>query len=350
VTRWRVSPWLLLATLALGVAVFMPKISLQRQLPALIAIVDITQSMNVTDETLNGRAVSRLAFVKESLQRAVTQLPCGSKLGLGVFTGFRSFVLLAPVEICANQRELLKNVDSINGQMAWAGGSEIAKGLYLTLRMLKALEDPPAMALLTDGHEAPPINARYRIDLPGEAGDAKGVLIGVGGAAPRPIPKFDPEGNPAGTWSATDVVQSDLYSLGRQGSVENEAMEDTGTAPDIPAALRGTPGQEHLSFLHEAYLNVLATETKFGYARLDRETDLTRIFSGAELTRSVLIPTDLRWIAGILALVALFARYAIGAMIRPSHSHTAEKQHGKESKTGSRKSRGTPRGALGDAH
>ena len=38
---------------------------------------------------------------------ALTELPCGSRLGLAAFTGYRSLMLLAPVEVCEYYGDLL---------------------------------------------------------------------------------------------------------------------------------------------------------------------------------------------------------------------------------------------------
>jgi mxaL protein len=73
-----------------------------------LAFVDVTQSMNTLDMPQAGStstavaADSRLAFTRRALQRALADLPCGSKLGLGIFTEYRSLLLLAPLEVCAH--------------------------------------------------------------------------------------------------------------------------------------------------------------------------------------------------------------------------------------------------------
>lgn len=296
---------LLVAGAALLAALTLPRVAVQNSVADVIAIVDITQSMNVVDRMVGREPVSRLEFVKHALRRALATLPCGSKLGLGIFTQYRSLVLLLPVEVCANRAELEDSVDGIQGTMAWAGGSEIAKGLYLTLRMLKTLDGPPALAFFTDGHEAPPINPRHRIDVAGEAGDVRGLLIGVGGDTPEPIPRMDPDGNPAGVWGPRDVMQEDRYAHGREGNVANELMDESEPSDAVPEALRGTPGTEHLSALHERYLEVLAGESRLSYLRLAADPGPAPWFAHAELARRERGSADLRWLAGVAALLAL---------------------------------------------
>ncbi len=302
-----------IAAMALAAAVFLPPIVVLQDVTRVIAIIDITQSMYVTDMRDGERALSRLDFAKQALIRAVTRLPCGAQLGLGVFTEYRVFITALPVEVCANRHELEQNIDSINPQMAWASSSQIAKGLYLTERMLAGAANPSAIAFLTDGHEAPPINPHYRLEFDANTRTLKGALLGIGGDVPQPIPRFDPEGNPAGVWAADQVMQIDPYSQGRQGSVANEAMEETIPQGEVPPALRRLPGQEHLSALHEPYLALLASETGLSYVRAQTLKDVGVAFKRPEFQWRETLPTDFRWIAGCVALLALTARYAAPA-------------------------------------
>jgi mxaL protein len=296
--------WPALAGIALAAALLMPTFDLPRGRIDAIAVIDITQSMNVMDATLNGRPVSRLEFAKQALARAVSRMPCGSKIGLGVFTEYRPFVLLEPIEICANRDELEDSIAHVDGQMAWARSSQIAKALQYGLRTLAPLEPAPALAFITDGQEAPPINAQYRLDVRGAGGHVKGLFAGVGGATPRAIPKFDPEGHPIGTWQADEVAQTDPYSRGRQGSAADEAMQEIRSATPVPEALKGTPGSEHLSSLREPYLRLLAAEAGFSYGRLVNVDDLARLLQSSLAERQP-IATDLRWVAATVALLAL---------------------------------------------
>jgi mxaL protein len=300
-----------IACLLLIVALCLVPQPVMRRLPNVVAVLDITQSMNAVDARVGGRAVDRLTFAKAALQRAVTDLPCGSKVGLGIFTQFRILVLTLPVETCANRRELLQQIESINGQMAWAGGSEIAKGLYLALHMFKAIEHPPALLLLTDGHEAPPIDPHHRINIADEAASVRGAIVGIGGATLVAIPKVDPEGYPAGVWGPNDVLQEDRYKHGRQGTVQNEAMSDAETGEAVAPGLLGTPGFEHLTSLREPYLRLIAAEAKFSYQRLQAVDALAPVLMAPECAEPQIVRQDFRGIAGALALFGLLVGYLV---------------------------------------
>ena len=113
--RWAVASWrrhadrwlLAGAASAFAACLVNPGWPLERARFDHVIVLDITQSMNVQDESLDGKPVSRLAYAKQALREALLRLPCGSKVGWGVFTEYRSFLLFEPVEVCANLSELL---------------------------------------------------------------------------------------------------------------------------------------------------------------------------------------------------------------------------------------------------
>ena len=304
-----------LACCALMVALIAPKVAMERRVYDLLVVLDITQSMNVRDYSINGRPTSRLSFAKQALREAALELPCGSRLGLGIFTEYRTYVLFTPVEVCGSQTELASTLDRLNGQMAWAGGSEIAKGLFSGLRAARDLQGRPDLIFITDGHEAPPINPRYRLLFDGQRGDVRGMVLGAGGLIARPIPKFSLDGKPQGFWRADEVIQIDLYTRGRAGSVANEQMIET--QPSSPTMQSvATPGLEHLSSLHEEHLQLLASDTGLSYRRLVDENSMFDALTDATLARSAIARTDVGWIAGIFALLALLAVHVPSFLIR----------------------------------
>lgn len=294
-----------LSCLALATAMLAPSISLNRSVFDLLVAVDITQSMNVRDYHLGGQPASRLAFAKNALREALFELPCGSKMGLAIFTEYRTLILLTPVEVCRNQAELTDAVEGLNAQMAWAGDSEIAKGFFSGIHAVRDLGDRTALVFITDGHEAPPVNLRYRKLFDGRRGEVRGIIVGAGGLTPQPIPKVGPDGKEHGFWRADEVLQSDLYTLGRRGSVGNEQMIETQPAQRSQATT--STGREHLSALHEAYLNQLASETGMAYRRLTDFASMGAALTDRTLAQPAVVRTDLRWVAGALGLLALLA-------------------------------------------
>ena len=303
---WNLGPdrWLLgAAALALGVALLRPTVAIERPLFNHVVVLDVTQSMNVQDAVVGGKPVARLDQAKQALRDALLQLPCGSKLGLGLFTEYRSYLLLAPVEVCANLQELRATLGHIDGRMAWTGNSEVAKGLFSGLAIAQQLPDKPALVFVTDGHEAPPLDARNGPRFNQEPGDVPGWIVGVGGLTPLPIPKIDPLGRPLGFWRADEVLHADPRSASR------DATPDTAKPQ----------GSEHLSSLREAHLRRLAAETGLKFMRLQESaspggspgTSLGAALTEPALARPVPARADLRWLPALLALLLLLARHLL---------------------------------------
>ena len=276
----------------------------QLQLPQVEAVVvfDITQSMNVADAGPVAKPVTRLAHAKAEVERLLPLLPCGSRLGLGIFTDHRSFLLLEPIEVCEHQRELVSELRRIAGGMAWDGNSEVAKGLNSGLQMANALEGRPALVFISDGQEAPPISPNYRPAFSLPRGKVRGLLVGVGGVVPLPIPKVDAAGRSLGAWAAKDVMQVDPRTLGRAGNNETTVdRADAGLAPQVG----GTPGTEHLSSLRDGYLQLLGSEAGLSYIHLTDAKLLYAALSDVRLSRSIASTSDLRAPLAAVALLAL---------------------------------------------
>jgi mxaL protein len=294
-----------------------------------VIVLDVTQSMNVLDQELEGQPASRLAFAKHTLRQSLRKLPCGSKVGWGVFTEYRSFLLVAPVEVCTHLGELQSTLAHIDGQMAWSGNSEVAKGLHSGIGIVKQLPDKPSLVFVTDGHEAPPLNPQHRPAFDDKPGDATGLIVGVGGLSPAPIPKTDPQGRPLGFWRTDDVLQENPFNQGRGGSLAGERMVDDKAVPASPLP-GAAPGGEHLSSLREGYLRLLAGELGLGYHRL-QEADgaeagdsLAAAMTPRGFARPVQARADLSPAFAALALCLLLARHlphrlsgAPGGRVRP---------------------------------
>ena len=232
------TPWwrserlrLALAALLLVLGFARPTLLWKRALFEHVVVLDVTQSMNVEDMQLEGKPAARLAFAKRALHEALSELPCGSRLGWAIFTEYRTYLLYTPVEVCANRAELRASLASLDGRMAWSGNSEIAKGLHSSLLVAKALPGTPSVVFISDGHEAPPLHPRHRPHFDDKPGEVAGVLVGVGELKPSPIPKLDPLGRRLGFWAADEVAQTDLRSQGRGASVGAEAMTEEGSDP-----------------------------------------------------------------------------------------------------------------------
>ena len=281
-----------LALLFLLLALLLPAVPLKHDTYEAIVVLDITQSMDVEDYELGGAPISRLAYAREAARRALRELPCGSRVGWGAFAGYRTLLLLAPVEVCENYGDLLTSLAKVDGGMRWENASEITKGVYWSMRAAKELGSDPNVIFITDGQEAPPLDPTNVLPMFDDlkTGQVRGWLIGAGGSLPMPIPKTDDEGNREGYWRADEVLQP--------GEV-------------IPGS--NVRGSEHLSALRETHLQELSQQIGFGYARLSSPESIARAMLDKRFARRQKAATDLYWIpalAALLSLVLRFARYS----------------------------------------
>ena len=291
---------LALALTLVAVALGRPMLPLSSDVFRHLVVFDITQSMNVGDATPSDDAPTRLEHAKAAVLEATTALPCGSEIGLGLFTGHRTFLMLAPVEVCASYADLSETVRAVDWKMAWASRSEIAKGVHSGLAIARDLGPTTSLVFLTDGHEAPPLHAEVRPRFSGDPGDVRGVLAGVGGPTPMPIPKLDPQGRNLGYWGADDVMQVDELSLGRSTSVTERYAGIE--AADVQARI--SSGTEHLSALREDYLRSLANGLELHYQRVGGAGDFEQAFQHPDLANVTERSSDLRpLLAGIAALL-----------------------------------------------
>jgi mxaL protein len=277
-----------IAFLLLLAAIFMPSFDIPRATYDYLVVFDITQSMNVEDYELNGSPVSRLTFVREAVRRTLHELPCGSRIGWGVFAEYRTLVLLAPIEVCGNYSDLLASLDRIDGRMRWGNASEISKGLFWAMRGARDVGSHPRVLFLTDGQEAPPVNGEGLSmfdDL--KRGEIGGWLIGVGGYTPRPIPRTDADGRPIGFWHSDEVVQR----------VD-------------PTAGQGIVSHEHLSEVREPYLRKLAREVGFEYLHLSSLGSIREAMLHPGFAQQRRAPADFAWVAALAALVTLIAGFS----------------------------------------
>lgn len=300
---WRF--WVLfVATMVASISLLNPRLPLPGSHFRYVFVIDISQSMNVDDVTLNGHKLRRLELVKHAVWETIEQMPCDSEAGFALFTEHRSYLLFTPVEICAHYRELRYMLDTIDWQIAWRSRSEIAKGLISALKIGAALEPPARIVFFSDGHEAPPVHPDYRqVPEPVDAA-IRGAVIGVGGDQLSAIPRYDLAGRKTGYWRPEDINQVDDYSTGRFGTGEPMAGVDG-------AAFRAQveTGQEHLSSLHEAWLQKLAGEAGLGYLRLETPTQTARFLTGTLFAERKIAAADARWIFAAVALLMLLLVY-----------------------------------------
>jgi mxaL protein len=316
---WRRLPgrrtWAMALIAACLVGAFLePAVVLRRPTYDYVITLDITQSMNTRDTMLDGVRMSRIRYAKRLLGGFLRRLPCGSRVGWAIFTEYRVFLLFSPVEVCANYDALEETLSRINNDMAWAGGSQIARGLFAGLQVASQVPGKPDFVLITDGQEAPPVNPAFRPDFSGTAGAVPGVILGVGGDKLSRIPMIGRDGRFLGYWQANEVPQTDAYSAGRSTSVAHDLLYDKAGQPIKPIPPTGT---EQLSSLKAAYLVSLAQETGLQYRRLDSPQALYSALTQRAFARPARVRTQVGFAPAALALVLLVWLYWPRGPARP---------------------------------
>jgi mxaL protein len=271
---WRRGSLLLLCVL-LTVALFRPHLSLPNRVYDWYFVVDITQSMNVQDYTMQGYAtaansLSRLHMAKQSIRQALSALPCGSRVALGMFTERNTVNVVRPVEVCSHFAALDQTVASMDWRMAWAADSFIAHGLYNALEQAPALGKQMRVMFFTDGQQAPPANPTYMPKFAGKPGQVQGYLVGMGKPTPSQIPKLDERNAVAGYWEQEEVQRFGNFGMAETLSVlaMEQGQHDRNGGHGPGNALLSNA---HLSALDESNLQRLSAETGLHYVRLDQD-------------------------------------------------------------------------------
>jgi mxaL protein len=278
---------------------------LNRPIVDAVAIVDITGSMNTRDMGNPHGSETRLDAAKQALIDMIPDLPCRSRLGLGIFTERRSFLLFEPVEVCENYDALSGAISGLDWRMAWQGDSWIAKGLYSAIDVASALNSN--LIFLTDGQEAPPTPYTGTPEFEGKVGAVKGLIVGVGGSESVPIPKFDDEGHQIGVYGPEDVEQENRVGPPPPGMETREGYN----ARNAPWGGEAAVGNEHMTSVKTAHLEELAAKTGLNYAELQKTGNLSGPLQAAARTRIVSVATNLAYIPAALALLITLLAYAL---------------------------------------
>lgn len=244
-----------LALVLLLAALFKPALPMKREVRSYLFVVDITQSMNAVDMSLGGKRVSRIAFARDLLRKTLAELPCGTMVSLGVFSAESVALLFTPIEVCANYAVVQDSIASLEWRMAWRGNSRLRFGLPSAAAIVSSYRTPAQVVFMTDGDEAPKLNAVNKTDLSAWQGGRGWLLVGIGGDQPSPIPKFDSDDKILGYWAYSNSIMAPSQVQ----SEESLGTRDNTIASDVY--------DRYLSQLDETYLRELAREIGAKYLR-----------------------------------------------------------------------------------
>ncbi|HEY0843530.1 VWA domain-containing protein [Methylotenera sp.] len=295
---------LLAAFLLLVIALFNPKIPIKRNIYSYLFAVDISQSMNVVDKTLNGKPVSRLVYTQDTLHKLVSELPCGTNISIGLFAGVSVAALYTPIEVCENFDAINDTIDHFDWRNGWSGNSRIRASMPVLAKTIRSFPAPAQVVFFTDGEEAPKLHIFNRQDLTSFQGGDDWLLVGVGSDKGTPIPKFDEFNQLIGYWANE--------SFAMQPGIAQISESNLGTRNDSVA---NGEGDRYLSKLDEAYLKDLAKEINGMYVRADSVNTILSAMKKQKPARRDNANFEIRWVlaslAGILFIFAYLPKHPL---------------------------------------
>ncbi len=167
----------------------------------LMALVDISQSMWCQDYRGEGTPRSRLDVAKENLLSLLAALPAEGRLGLAVFAGKSSpvLVLTPPQRVGEAQDELKAMIESIGYSWTWDDGTDIEATIYQVIMILNEKREDYGAALtlilLTDGENAPDYGTAKPSFQPEKLNGVRFYFAGLGTIEGAQVPEFDENWN-----------------------------------------------------------------------------------------------------------------------------------------------------------
>lgn len=289
---------LLITFALLTLAIINPHISVKHNIYSYFLVVDITQSMNTADMGSKGKPMTRIEHAKQLMHETISSLPCGTKVGIGMFSGVNVVALYLPIDVCANFASLQDTIDHINWRSAWTADSRVREGLLSSAQVMNNFSEPAQLVYLTDGEEAPKLHAFNTRDLSTFQGADGWLVVGVGSEAGGSIPKFDERNQQVGYWS-------------------HESMQLAPGAAPIAAAgilqrksdLAESPQDRYVSKLAESYLQATAKEIGASYVRGESLQTLLSAMKKQKPARHEWAPLPIGWILASLAGLTLLSAY-----------------------------------------
>ena len=285
-------------------AAFKPTLPLPRSIYSYLLVADISQSMNVVDTTLNGKQVTRMEYTQYMLHHIVANMPCGTRVSIGLFAGVSVAALYNPIEVCSNYAAIQDTIDHLDWRTAWSGNSRVRDSMFTLARVLRAFPEPAQVVYFTDGEEAPKLHAFNTKDLTNFQGGNGWLFVGIGSEKGTAIPKLDDKNQVIGYWSAESFAMQPGIA---QISEANIGVRDNNVA--------SAAGDRFLSKLQEEYLKDLAQQVRGDYERGDSLQSILSAMKHQKPARRDIAPYDIQWIlaslAGLLLLMAYLPKQPI---------------------------------------
>ena len=289
---------LLLTFVSLLLALYNPSIPITKNIYNYIFIVDISQSMNTKDMSIDNNEVSRIDYTKTMVSNLLERLPCKSKVSIGMFAGVSVAATYTPIEVCKNFSVINSTIDNLDWRSTWSGNTRIRESMVNLARLIRSFPESAQVIYFTDGEEAPKLHVFNTRDLSQFQGGNDWLLVGVGSAKGTPIPKYDSKNQLIGYWS------NESFAL--QPGIAQISQSNIGTRSNKIAF---SESDRYLSKLDEKYLIDLSNEIKGNYVRGD---NIDNILAAMEKQKpswrdQTILP--LRYFFIIIALIFFLMRF-----------------------------------------
>lgn len=282
----------------LATALAQPSLPVKNNIYSYFFVLDITQSMNAADMVIDGKPATRLGHTKQLLREALSTLPCGTKVGLGMFSGVNVVTLYLPVDVCENFNSIQDTLDHIDWRSAWTADSRVRESMLSTARVVANFPEPAQVVFFTDGEEAPKLHQFNTRDLSTLQSADGWLLVGVGSLQGAAIPKFTEKNQLIGYWSHDSMQLA------------------PGAAPIAAAGLlkrtkdvAESPQDRFISKLSETTMQAMAKEIGASYVRGDTFQKLKSAMSQQKPARREWTPFSLSSVLSGLAGLLLIAAY-----------------------------------------
>ncbi len=290
---------LLIATLCLLLlAMLRPTIQVKHNIHSYFFVLDITQSMNAVDMQINGKPASRIGYTKHILGQTISSLPCGTKIGIGMFSGVNVVSLYTPIDVCTNFASIRDTLDHIDWRSAWTADSRVRESMLSTTQVLNNFPEPAQVVFFTDGEEAPKLHTFNTRDLSTLQGADGWLIVGVGSGKGAPIPRYDHNNQLVGYWSHESMqLAPGAAPIAAAGILKRKSD----TAESVQ--------DRYISKLAETHLQAIAKEIGAAYTRANDVQDLLSAMKKQKPARREWSAYMIDWLAAGLAGVSLLLIY-----------------------------------------
>jgi len=300
---------LTLALILLLIALFKPTVPIKRDIYSYLLVADISQSMNVVDESINGKAVTRMQYQQYLMHRIIGEMPCGTQVGIGLFAGVSVAALYTPIEVCENFAAIEDTIDHLDWRTGWSGNSRIRESLATLARLIRSFPETAQVVYFTDGEETPFLHAFNTRDLTDFQGAKDWLFVGIGSEKGTAIPELDEKNQVIGYWS------NESFAL--QPGVAQISESNIGTRNDSIAS--GT-NDRFLSKLDEKYLLSVTKEINAKYVNGSSVQAVLSAMKKQPPARRDKAQFQLKWVFSGLAGLVFLAAYLPKHPVKESKS------------------------------